>query len=77
MGSIYKRGSRTTTRYYLHYRAGTKPDGSPHYEMRAAKGARSMDDARKQLAGVDGHGDPRKSDRRGRGHYFGFLAAGG
>jgi len=30
MGSIYKRGSRTTTRYYLHYRAGTKPDGSPH-----------------------------------------------
>jgi integrase len=53
MGSIYKRGSRTTTRYYLHYRAGTKPDGTPHYEMRSAKGARSMDDARKQLAAIE------------------------
>src|SRR4051812_244923 len=49
MGSIYRRGSRANPRYYLHYGAGTKGDGSPRYEMRAAKGARTMEDARKQL----------------------------
>jgi integrase len=54
MGSIYKRGTRTLARYYLHYRAGTKEDGSPRYEMCAAKGARTMEDARKQLALIEG-----------------------
>ena len=53
MGSIYKRGTRAHARYYLHYRAGTKEDGSPRYEMRAAKGARTMEDARKQLAVIE------------------------
>ena len=53
MGSIYKRGSRASTRYYLHYRSGTKIDGTPRYEMRAAKGARTMEDARKQLALIE------------------------
>jgi hypothetical protein len=53
MGSIYKRGTRAQPRFYLYYRAGQKADGSPHYEMRAAKGARTMDDARKQLAVVE------------------------
>jgi integrase len=53
MGSIYKRGTRAQARYYLHYRVGTKEDGSPHYEMRAAKGARTMEDARKQLASIE------------------------
>jgi integrase len=50
MGTIYKRGSRASTRYYVHYRSGTKEDGAPRYEMRAAKGARTMEDARKHLA---------------------------
>ena len=50
MGSIYKRGARAQARYYLHYRVGKKEDGSPRYEMRAAKGTRTMGDARKQLA---------------------------
>ena len=53
MGSIYKRGTRANARYYLHYRAGTKEDGTPRYEMRAAKGARTMEDARKQLAVIE------------------------
>lgn len=51
MGSIYKRGTRANARYYLHYRAGTKEDGAPRYEMRAAKGARTMEDARKHSRG--------------------------
>jgi integrase len=53
MGSIYKRGTRAQPRYYLHYRVGKKQDGSPHYEMRAAKGARTVEEARKQLAVVE------------------------
>ena len=53
MGSIYKRGTRAQPRFYLYYRVGQKADGSPQYEMRAAKGARTMDDARKQLAAVE------------------------
>jgi len=53
MGSIYKRGSRAQPRFYLHYRLGKKPDGSPQYEMRSAKGARTMEDARKQLAVIE------------------------
>jgi integrase len=53
MGSIYKRGTRAHARYYLHYRVGEKENGSPRYEMRAAKGARTMEDARKQLALIE------------------------
>src|SRR5690348_1480282 len=53
MGSIYKRGTRAQARYYLHYRVGKKEDGTPRYEMRAAKGARTMEDARKQLAVIE------------------------
>jgi integrase len=53
MGSIYKRGTRAKARYYLHYRVGKKEDGSPRHEMRAAKGARTMEDARKQLAVIE------------------------
>ncbi|HVZ36747.1 MAG TPA: site-specific integrase [Polyangiaceae bacterium] len=53
MGSIYRRGSRAQPRYYVHYRIGKKEDGSPRYEMRAAKGARTMEDARKQLAVIE------------------------
>lgn len=53
MGSIYKRGTRAQPRFYLHYRVGKKADGSPQYEMRAAKGARTLEDARKQLAVVE------------------------
>jgi hypothetical protein len=41
--------TRARPRFYLHYRVGKKADGSAQYEMRAAKGARTMEDARKQL----------------------------
>ncbi|HSZ82834.1 MAG TPA: hypothetical protein VLA14_11160, partial [Polyangia bacterium] len=50
MGSIYTRGTRARPRYYLYYREGTNPDGSPRYVQRAAKGAETKADARKALA---------------------------
>jgi|SRR5688572_29981268 hypothetical protein len=53
MGTIYRRGTRAHARYYLHYRAGRKEDGSPRYEMVAAKGARTIEDAHKQLALIE------------------------
>jgi integrase len=49
MGSIYTRGTRARPRFYLYYREGTNPDGSPRYVQRAAKGAKNKGDARKML----------------------------
>lgn len=54
MGSIISRGTRTKPRYYLQFRAGTKPNGSPLLVMRVAKGAQSVGEARKRLAEIEG-----------------------
>ena|SRR5437762_9373229 len=53
MGSITKRGTRTDPKFYLSFKAGVKPDGSPAYVMRAAKGVTSMADARTELARIE------------------------
>ena len=53
MGTIFKRGSRTTPRFYLQYRDGLTADGRRRYTTHAAKGARTFEDARKLLAQVE------------------------
>ncbi len=50
MGTVYRRGTRAAPRFYLQYREGRLPDGRPRYTTHAATGARTLDDARKQLA---------------------------
>jgi integrase len=61
VGTIYTRGSRARPRYYLYYREGTNPDGSPRYLQRAAKDAKTKADARRMLAEAEtriGRGEP-------------------
>jgi len=53
MGTIFKRGTRANPRFYFQYREGRLPNGRPRYTTHAATGARTMDDARKQLALVE------------------------
>jgi hypothetical protein len=53
MGTIYKRGTRATPRFYFQYRDGWTPDGRRRYTTHAATGARTLEDARKQLALVE------------------------
>ena len=53
MGTIFKRGSRTTPRFYFQYRDGLTADGRRRYTTHAAKGARTFEDARKLLAQVE------------------------
>ncbi len=53
MGSITKRGTRTTPKFYLSFKAGVKTDGTPVYVMRAAKGVISMAGARTELARIE------------------------
>lgn len=50
MGTIFKRGTRAKPRFYFQYRDGRLPDGRPRYTTHAATGARTHEDARKQLA---------------------------
>ncbi len=50
MGTIFKRGTRANPRFYFQYREGRLPDGRPRYTTHAATGARTLEDARKQLA---------------------------
>jgi integrase len=53
MGSVHTRGNRTQPRFYLSFRAGVKPDGSPAYVMRAFKGATNKREARAELARIE------------------------
>src|SRR6185312_13518759 len=53
MGTIYKRGTRATPRFYFQYRDGQTADGRRRYTTHAATGARTIEDARKQLALVE------------------------
>ena len=53
MGTIFKRGTRANPRFYFQYREGRLPNGRPRYTTHAANGARTMEDARKQLALVE------------------------
>ena len=53
MGTIYKRGTRANPRFYFQYRDGWTPDGRRRYTTHAATGARTLEDARKQLALVE------------------------
>jgi hypothetical protein len=53
MGTIYKRGTRANPRFYFQYRDGRTPDGRRRYTTHAATGARTVEDARKQLALVE------------------------
>lgn len=53
MGSVITRGTRARPRFYLYFREGSKPDGSPKYRMRAAKGAKNQGEARKALADAE------------------------
>jgi hypothetical protein len=53
MGTIFKRGTRANPRFYFQYREGRLADGRPRYTTHAATGARTLDDARKQLALVE------------------------
>ena len=50
MGTIFRRGTRANPRFYFQYREGRLPDGRPRYTTHAATGARTVEDARKQLA---------------------------
>lgn len=53
MGTIYKRGTRANPRFYFQYRDGRTPDGRRRYTTHAATGARTLEDARKQLLLVE------------------------
>jgi integrase len=53
MGTIFRRGTRITPRFYFQYRDGVTADGRRRYTTHAAKGARTLEDARKMLAQVE------------------------
>jgi hypothetical protein len=53
MGTIFKRGTRTTPRFYFQCRDGLTADGRRRYTTHTVKGARTFEDARKLLAQVE------------------------
>lgn len=53
MGTVYTKGTRTKPRYYLYFREGSNPDGSPRYVQRAAKGVQNKGEARAELARIE------------------------